>query len=78
VYGVTNPERLRVMFDMVWKIVDSPVSINGKDKIRSHFNFLRQAFIDWNTIRSNEEGFEKQKYRILNLIKQGTHGQENV
>ncbi len=76
--GVTNPERLRMMFDMVWKIVESPVAIHSKDEIRSHFNFLRQAFIDWNTMRLDEEGFEKQKHQILNLIKQGTHAQENV
>ena len=76
--GVTTPERLRMMFDMVWKIVESPVAIHGKDEIRSHFNFLRQAFIDWNTQRPDEEGFEKQKHQILNLIKQGTHAQENV
>lgn len=76
--GVTNPERLRMMFDLVWKILDSPVGIRGKDGIRSHFNFLRQAFIDWNTMRPDEEGFEKQKHQILNLIKQGSHAQENI
>jgi V/A-type H+-transporting ATPase subunit A len=71
--GVTNPERLRIMFDMVRKIVDSPVEIKGKSAIRSHFNFLRQAFIDWNTMHMDEEDYEKQKHQILNLIKQGTH-----
>ena len=76
--GVTNPERLRNMFDLVWKIVDSPVDIKGKEEIRSHFNFLRQAFIDWNTMREEEEGFKKQKNQILKLIKQGIHAQENV
>jgi V/A-type H+-transporting ATPase subunit A len=76
--GVTNPERLRMMFDLVWNIVTSPVGIRGKSDIRSHFNFLRQAFIDWNTMRTDEDGFEKQRHKILNLIKQGTHAQENV
>lgn len=76
--GVTNPQRLRDMFDMVWKIVNAPIEIKGKDKIRSHFNFLRQAFIDWNSLQPDEEGFESQKHRILNLIKQGAHGKENV
>ena len=76
--GVTNPERLRTMFDLVWKIVESPVGIKGKSNIRSHFNFLRQAFIDWNTIQTDEADFEKQKHQILNLIKQGIHAQENV
>ena len=76
--GVTNPKRLRVMFDMVWKIVESAVAIKGKEGIRSHFNFLRQAFIDWNTMQTDEEGYEKQKNKILNLIKQGLHVKENV
>lgn len=76
--GVTSPERLRMMFDMGWKIVTSPVGIKGKSNIRSHFNFLRQAFIDWNTMRKDEADFEKQQHKILNLIKQGTHAQENI
>ncbi len=76
--GVTSPERLRAMFDLVWEIVGAPVVCKGKDEIRSHFNFLRQAFIDWNTMRPDEDGFEKQKKQIRNLIKQGSHAQENV
>ena len=76
--GMTNPERLRMMFDMVWKIVETPVGIKIKSGIRSHFNFLRQAFIDWNMMRLDETGFEKQRNQILNLIKQGTHAQENI
>jgi V/A-type H+/Na+-transporting ATPase subunit A len=76
--GLTTPERLRIMFDMVWKIVDSSVAIKGKAGIRSHFNFVRQAFIDWNTMRTDEESFTKQKTKILNLIKQGLHAEENV
>ena len=76
--GVTNPARLRMMFDVAWHIVESEVGISGKDEIRSHFNFLRQAFIDWNTMLPEEEGFEKQRQKILNLIKQGIHAQENV
>jgi V/A-type H+-transporting ATPase subunit A len=76
--GVTNPERLRLMFDLVWKIVTSPVEFKGKEAIRTHFNFQRQAFIDWNGMRREEEDFEKQKNKILNLIKQGIHAQENV
>lgn len=71
--AVTHPERLRMMFDLVWKIVKTPVAIKGKSGIRSHFNFLRQAFIDWNTILPDDEAFEKQKIQIFHLIKQGTH-----
>jgi V/A-type H+-transporting ATPase subunit A len=71
--GVTSPERLRMMFDMVWKIIVSPVNISGKSNIRSHFNFLRQSFIDWNMMPPEEEGFKNQKHKILNLVKQGKH-----
>jgi len=71
--GVTKPDRLRTMFNMVWQIVESPVNIKGKEEIRSHFNFLRQAFIDWNTMLPEDDGYEKQEHKILNLIKQGNH-----
>jgi V/A-type H+-transporting ATPase subunit A len=30
--GVTNPERLRMMFEMVWKVIDAPVESRGKKK----------------------------------------------
>lgn len=76
--GVTDPKRLRIMFDMVWKIIESPVAIKGKDGIRSHFNFLRQAFIDWNTMRKTDEEYEKQKNKLLKLIKRGLHVTENI
>ena len=71
--GVTSPERLRMMYDMVWKIIESPVEIKGKTEIRSHFNFLRQAFIDWNMLLPDDEGFDNQKKQVLNLIKKGQH-----
>ena len=76
--GVTNPDRLRLMFDMVKEIIDTPVSIKGKEEIRSHFNFIRQAFLDWNYMKPNEDGFEKQKTKLVNLVKQHEHAQENV
>jgi V/A-type H+-transporting ATPase subunit A len=76
--GVTSPERLRMMFDLVWKIVESPVTIKGKQEIRSHFNYLRQAFIDWNMLPLEDERFEAQRSKILKLIKQGKHDTENV
>lgn len=76
--GVTDPERLRAMFDMVWKIVSAPVQIEGKSAIRSHFNFLRQAFIDWNMMRPDEEGYENHQQHIISLIKKGKHAEENI
>ena len=71
--GMTSPERLRMMYDMVWKIIQAPVEIKGKTEIRSHFNFLRQAFIDWNMLLPDDEGFENQKKQVVNLIKKGQH-----
>jgi V/A-type H+-transporting ATPase subunit A len=76
--GITTPERLREMFDLAWEIVSTPTNIKGKEEIRSHFNFLRQAFIDWNTMKPDEEDFKAQKHKIQNLIKQGSHAKENV
>ncbi|MEM8848025.1 MAG: V-type ATP synthase subunit A, partial [Bacteroidota bacterium] len=76
--GVTNPERLRFMFNMVKKILDAPVNLTGKEEIRSHFNFIRQAFLDWNYMPEGRDEFEKQKTRLLNLVKQMGHVAENV
>ena len=76
--GVTNPERLRLMFDMVKEIIDAEVHIDNKEDIRSHFNFLRQAFIDWNYLKLDDPKFEKQKSKIQNLVKQKVHVTENV
>lgn len=71
--GVTSPDRLRLMFDTVQTVIDAPVGIKGKQDIRSHFNFLRQAFLDWNYMALDDENFEKQKGQIINLVKQGEH-----
>lgn len=76
--GVTHPERLRLMFNMIQEIIDTPVDIKGKEEIRSHFNFIRQAFLDWNYMKPDEEGFDKQKTKLLNLLKQMGHVAENV
>jgi V/A-type H+-transporting ATPase subunit A len=76
--GVTNPERLRLMFDMVKVIIEAPVIIKEKEDIRSHFNFLRQAFIDWNYMTIDNPKFEKQKSQLQNLVKQKAYAKENV
>lgn len=76
--GFTSPDRLRLMYDVLVKIIDAPVAIKGKEEIRSHFNFIRQAFIDWNALSLEDEGFEKQKSTILHLVKKGTYAKENV
>ncbi len=76
--GVTDPDRMRLMFNMVREIIDADVGLKGKEEIRSHFNFIRQAFLDWNYMRPDEEGFEKQKTKLLNLVKKRGHVAENI
>ncbi|MEM8509266.1 MAG: V-type ATP synthase subunit A [Bacteroidota bacterium] len=76
--GVTAPDRLRLMFTMVKEVIDTPISIEGKQAIRSHFNFIRQAFLDWNYMAPDEDEFEKQKSKLLNLVKQRQYVAENV
>ncbi len=76
--GVTGPERLRLMFTLVKEIIDAPVSIQGKEAIRSHFNFLRQAFLDWNYMALDDEKFEKQKSKLTTLVKQMGYVAENI
>ncbi|NND04840.1 MAG: V-type ATP synthase subunit A [Saprospiraceae bacterium] len=76
--GFTNPERLKEMCAAIRQIIDAPVHLEGKESIRSHFNFIRQAFIDWNTILPDDEAYDKQRSKIMNLVKQGLHATENV
>lgn len=76
--GITKPERLRVMFDVIKELLETPVALTEKKAIRSHFNFIRQAFIDWNHLEQGEPEFEQQKALILNLAKQSTHATQNV
>lgn len=76
--GVTTPDRLLQMYELVHEMSRTPVSIKGKEEIRSHFNFLRQAWIDWNAMRSDDIEFGRQRSKILNLIKQGMHAKENL
>lgn len=74
----TSPDRMRKMFGIVKKIIDSPIKIQGKDAIRTHFNYLRQSFIDWNQVSIDDPGFEAKENQIMNLIKKGSHDSENV
>ena len=67
-----------MMCDMVKKVLEAPVVIEGKEGIRTHFNFLRQAFLDWNYLKPDDERFEKQKKKLLTLIKQMGHVTEDV
>lgn len=76
--GVTSPDRLRIMFNVLKKILDAPLNITGKEEIRSHFNFIRQAYIDWNVIAIDTEEFEEQKTKLFKMIKRKSHATENV
>ena len=76
--GVTNPDRLRLMFDVLREIIDAQVAYKEKEDIRSHFNFMRQAFMEWNYMAIDNPKFEKQKSQLLNLAKQIEHAKENV
>ena len=76
--GVTDPARLKEMYAAIRQIIDAPVHLEGKESIRSHFNFIRQAFIDWNTIMPDDDAYHKQRSKIMNLVKQGIHATENV
>ncbi|MGA9269532.1 MAG: V-type ATP synthase subunit A [Lutimonas sp.] len=76
--GVTHPERLRQMFNMIKDVIDAPVEIKGKEEIRWHFNLIRQAFLDWNYIEPDHEDFENQEKKLFNLIKQREHASEDI
>jgi V/A-type H+-transporting ATPase subunit A len=76
--GVTNPERLRMMFDVLREILDHPVNLRDKEQIRSHFNYIRQAFLDWNYTAMDHPDFKVQLNKIREIVKQQTYATEDL
>jgi V/A-type H+-transporting ATPase subunit A len=76
--GVTHPERLRKMFDMIREVIDAPVEIKRKEEIRWHFNLIRQAFLDWNYMRLEDDDFENQERKLLSAVKQIKYASEDI
>ncbi|MBK7409930.1 MAG: hypothetical protein IPJ40_18915 [Saprospirales bacterium] len=76
--GVTTPDRLRLMFDLVKEVVDSPITIEGKKK----YSLISISSTSLYGLEFDEgrrsEGFERQKSKILHLVKQGGYVKENV
>jgi len=66
------------MFNMMRQVIDTPIEIRGKEEIRWHFNLIRQAFLDWNYMRPDEDSFENQRTLLVNLLKQTEHASEDI
>ncbi len=76
--GVTNPERLHLMFDVLQEVLEHPVSLKDKEQIRSHFNYIRQAFLDWNYTPVDHPDFDVQLERIREIVKQQMYATEDL
>ena len=66
----TPVERQRIMFDVVEQalLAKLPFGDKDKDKARSFFMDMQQAFIDWNDKKMGSQDFESQKKSLLETL----------
>ncbi|MBR1589204.1 MAG: V-type ATP synthase subunit A [Kiritimatiellae bacterium] len=66
----TPVERQRIMFDVVEQalLAKLPFGDKDKDKARSFFMDMQQAFIDWNDKKMGSQEFESQKKSLLEKL----------
>ncbi|MDT8448127.1 MAG: V-type ATP synthase subunit A [bacterium] len=70
--AATPKERQETSFSMVELLVEADLNFEDKDSARKFFTGLRQRFIDWNSLPSDSQGYQKKAEEIVWLIqKQG-------
>ncbi len=67
--AAVSPERQKYTFDVLYDILMSDFRIDDKREIRSFFNQVRQAFLDWNNTEWNSDAFSAQQKVLEDLYK---------
>ncbi len=63
--SAVSPERQKLMFARVLRVLCSTLAFKAKDEARSWFTKLRQMFIDFNSVEWGKDGFKKADEAIL-------------
>ena len=61
------PERQKNEFELLYKVLMSRFEIPSKRDVRAFFNELRQKFLDWNSVLTTDERYERYEKEINNL-----------
>ena len=69
------PERQKVEFDLLYKVLMAKFKLDNKKAVRSFFNELRQKFLDWNSVLDTDARYTKYQKEIndlyLSKVKEG-------
>ena len=60
-------ERQQKEFDLLYKVLMASFEIPSKKDVRAFFNELRQKFLDWNSVLTTDERYEKYEKEITDL-----------
>ena len=61
------PERQKNEFELLYKVLMAKFEIGSKRDVRAFFNELRQKFLDWNSVLTTDERYERYEKEINNL-----------
>ena len=61
------PERQKNEFELLYKVLMSRFEIPSKKDVRAFFNELRQKFLDWNSVLTTDERYERYEKEINDL-----------
>ncbi|MBR0521472.1 MAG: V-type ATP synthase subunit A, partial [Spirochaetales bacterium] len=68
-------DRQKKEFDLLYKVLMAKFGIDSKKDVRAFFNQLRQKFLDWNSVLTTDERYEKYENEIndlyLSKVKEG-------
>ena len=61
------PERQKNEFELLYKVLMAKFEIGSKRDVRAFFNELRQKFLDWNSVLTTDERYERYEKEINDL-----------
>lgn len=67
--ATVSVERQIETFDVMYDILMTSYELSDKKEVRSFFNQLRQAFLDWNGTAQDSPDYEKRKSELVSLYK---------
>lgn len=63
------PQRQQLSFDILYDILTSEYELGDKSEVRSFFNEIRQAFLDWNGLALDDENCRKAEEKLVSVYK---------
>ncbi|MDD2231953.1 MAG: V-type ATP synthase subunit A [Sphaerochaetaceae bacterium] len=62
------PDRQKHVFDLMYRVLMSNLNLNDKKAARQFFNEMRQKFLDWNGVQTDDPRFAETESAIVQLL----------